>query len=129
MAFIIKNLEVSLGSIKEKNLNLEKRYKWPEGQISNKIGIKQRHISNASQNTTTLAKTAVKKILKKNNLSKVKFIISVTNTPTRVFPSLAHEISSLINKMRSCVSPDNTGGLSMSSNQVDSLSINLSVSG
>ena len=100
MAFIIKNLEVSLGSIKEKNLNLEKRYKWPEGQISNKIGIKQRHISNASQNTTTLAKTAVKKILKKNNLSKVKFIISVTNTPTRVFPSLAHEISSLINKSK-----------------------------
>ena len=92
MTFVIKNLEVSLGNIKEKNFNLERRYNWPEGQISNKIGIKQRHISNANQNTTTLAKTAVKKILKKNNLSKVKFIISVTNTPTRVFPSLAHEI-------------------------------------
>ena len=100
MTFVIKNLEVSLGNIKEKNFNLERRYNWPEGQISNKIGIKQRHISNANQNTTTLAKTAVKKILKKNNLSKVKFIISVTNTPTRVFPSLAHEISSLISKSK-----------------------------
>ncbi len=100
MAFIIKNLEVSLGNIKEKNLNLEKRYKWPKDQIVNKIGIGQRHISSMNQNTTTLAKTAVKKILKKNNLSKVKFIISVTNTPTRVFPSLAHEISSLIDKSK-----------------------------
>lgn len=100
MAFIIKNLEVSLGHIKEKNLNLEKRYQWPKDQIVNKIGIRQRHISSVNQNTTTLAKTAVKKILKKNNLSKVKFIISVTNTPTRVFPSLAHEISSLIDKSK-----------------------------
>ncbi len=100
MAFIIKNLEISLGNIKERNLNLEKRYKWPKGQIIDKIGIKRRHISNSYQNTTLLAKTAVKKILKKNNLSKVKFIISVTNTPTRVFPSLAHEISSLIHKSK-----------------------------
>ena len=35
-----------------------------------------------------------------NNLSKVKFIISVTNTPTRVFPSLAHEVSTLINNSK-----------------------------
>tara|TARA_B100000989_G_C19533052_1_gene471440 strand:+ start:4750 stop:5655 length:906 start_codon:yes stop_codon:yes gene_type:complete len=100
MSFKIKNIEISLGSIKEKNLNLEKRYKWPKGQILNKIGIKQRHISSPNQNTTILAKRAVKKILKANNLSKVKFIISVTNTPTRVFPSLAHEIASLIDKSK-----------------------------
>tara|TARA_Y100001970_G_C14208249_1_gene845351 strand:- start:1227 stop:2132 length:906 start_codon:yes stop_codon:yes gene_type:complete len=100
MSFIIKHIEVSLGNIREKNSNLEKSYKWSKGQIVNKIGIKQRHLSTANQNTTTLAKTAVKKVLKKNNLSKVKFIISVTNTPTRVFPSLSHEISSLIHKSK-----------------------------
>ena len=30
MTFVIKNLEVSLGNIKEKNFNLERRYNWPE---------------------------------------------------------------------------------------------------
>lgn len=100
MSFIFKNLEISLGKIKEKNFNLEKRYKWPKDQILKKIGVRQRHISSANQNTTVLAKAAVKKILKKNNLSKVKYIISVTNTPSRVFPSLAHEVASLINKSK-----------------------------
>lgn len=100
MSFIFKNLEVSLGKTKEKNSSLEKRYNWPRDQILKKIGILQRHISNSNQNTTLLAKAAVKKVLKKNNLSKVKFIISVTNTPTRVFPSLAHEVASLINNSK-----------------------------
>ena len=100
MSFVFKNLEISLGKIKEKNLSLEKRYNWPKDQILRKIGVLQRHISNSNQNTTLLAKAAVKKVLKKNNLSKVKFIISVTNTPTRVFPSLAHEVASLINNSK-----------------------------
>jgi len=100
MSFIFKNLEVSLGKIKEKNFNLESRYNWPKNRIQKKIGIIQRHISSEDQNTSLLAKAAVKKVLKKNNLSKVKFIISVTNTPTRVFPSLAHEVSTLINNSK-----------------------------
>ena len=65
MSFIFKNLEVSLGKTKEKNSSLEKRYNWPRDQILKKIGILQRHISNSNQNTTLLAKAAVKKVLKK----------------------------------------------------------------
>ena len=33
MSFVFKNLEVSLGNIKEKNLSLETRYGWPKDQI------------------------------------------------------------------------------------------------
>ena len=37
MSFVFKNLEISLGKIKEKNLSLEKRYNWPKDQILKKL--------------------------------------------------------------------------------------------
>lgn len=98
MGFIFKNLEVSLGNIIEYNSHLEKIYSWPKHQIKKKIGITKRYISDEDQNTSILAMHAIRKVLKKTNLSNVKFVISVTNTPTRVFPSLAHEVSKLISK-------------------------------
>ena len=93
--FSLSQPKISLGSILETNSALEKNLKWDEGKIELKTGIKQRYISNTSENTQSLAIQAVKKI-PASELQNISLIISVTNTPSSVFPSIAHYVHSEI---------------------------------
>jgi|TARA_B110000285_G_C14947920_1_gene525255 3-oxoacyl-[acyl-carrier-protein] synthase-3 len=97
MSIIFIDIQTSLGKKIENNLKLEKLFKWPNGKILEKIGIKKRYLSKKNQTTSSLAKEAVKKITKKNKMSNVRYIVSVTNTPSKGFPSLAHELAYFLN--------------------------------
>ena len=74
--FSLSKPKISLGSILETNSVLEKNLKWHEGKIELKTGIKQRYISNTSENTQSLAIQAVKKI-PASELQNISLIISV----------------------------------------------------
>lgn len=93
--FLIPNISISLGSIIETNEELERSLNWEPGKIEAKTGITKRYISNESETAEKLAVDAVKKI-PSNDLSDISLIISVTNTPSISFPSLAHFIHSEI---------------------------------
>tara|TARA_Y100000768_G_C23980285_1_gene685365 strand:- start:580 stop:1497 length:918 start_codon:yes stop_codon:yes gene_type:complete len=94
--FSIPRISICLGSNIEINEELEKILGWKLGKIEAKTGIKKRYISNQSETTETLAIGAVKKI-PDIDLLDVNLIISVTNTPSISFPTLAHFIHSEIN--------------------------------
>ena len=93
--FLIPNISVSLGSVIEPNNKLEKFLDWDPGKIALKTGITQRYISSEFETTESLAIDAVKKI-NANKLADISLIISVTNTPSLSFPTLAHFIHSEI---------------------------------
>jgi len=91
----IPRISICLGSNIEMNEELEKILDWKPGKIEAKTGISKRYISNQSETTESLAIDAVKKI-SDDDLIDVNLIISVTNTPTASFPTLAHFIHSEI---------------------------------
>ena len=95
MPFKFKRIEIALGSYIEYNSKIERELGWQRNQIEKKTGIKKRYISNAKQTTEKLAIKSLKKLAKKTSLSGVRYIISVTNTPSIQFPSLAHRIFSI----------------------------------
>lgn len=97
MAFTIESIETTLGSLVEGNDQLEKKMGWEQGKIFKKIGIKNRYLSNLNENTENLAKNSLRKLEKKNQLNNVGVLISVTNTPSILFPSLAHFLHSSLN--------------------------------
>jgi len=93
--FSIPRISISLGSNIEMNEELEKILDWKLGKIEAKTGIRKRYISNQSETTESLAIDAVKKI-SDYDLLDINLIISVTNTPSLSFPTLAHFINSEI---------------------------------
>ena len=90
----IESVHVQLGSIKIYNQKIEKKLGFKKNQIIKKTGIIKRYIGNDFENTETLAIKAVKKMIRKNKAKNLSHIISVTNTPTILFPSLSHIIHS-----------------------------------
>ena len=94
MPFKFLSIETSLGSLVEENEDLEKLMKWEQGKIKKKIGIERRYLSNSEENSETLAKSSLNKLEANNDLSNVELLISVTNTPNRLFPSLSHYLNS-----------------------------------
>ena len=97
MPFNFRSIETSLGSLVEENEDLEKLMNWEQGKIKNKIGIERRYLSNNEENTETLAKSSLSKLEAVNDLDNVGLLISVTNTPNKLFPSLSHYLNSSLN--------------------------------
>jgi 3-oxoacyl-[acyl-carrier-protein] synthase-3 len=97
MPFNFQSIETSLGSLVEENEDLEKLMKWEQGKIKNKIGIERRYLSNNEENTESLAKSSLSKLAAVNDLDNVGLLISVTNTPNNLFPSLSHYLNSFLN--------------------------------
>lgn len=93
----IQSIGIQLGSIKINNKNLENKFKFKKNQIIEKTGIKTRYISSTKETTEILALKAIKKILNKKDINTFSHIISVTNTPSILFPSLSHFIHSKLN--------------------------------
>ncbi len=86
----IEDISVILGSQKVHNKNFEKKLGFKKNQIINKTGIKYRYISNKEETAESLAISAVKKLLFKKSVKDISHIISVTNTPSFLFPSVSH---------------------------------------
>lgn len=92
----INEINISLGSIIEKNSILEKKYNLKKGSIYNLTGIKKRTISNKKETAESLAISACR-FFKKSKLSNITHIISVTNTPSIRFPGISNYLSSKLN--------------------------------
>ena len=103
--FNFKDIQVELGKKIEKNYLIEKQLGFNKSEIQTKTGIEKRYLANKLQNSETFAINSVKKIKKKNNLSKLTHIISVSNTPSILFPSIAHYVCSYLklNKQVHCI--------------------------
>ena len=86
-------IEISLGSIIEKNTDISNLVGWSPDEIKAKTGISQRYISNKDENAETLAIRAAKKI-DQELINKCELIISVTNTQSVDFPSIANIVHS-----------------------------------
>ena len=94
MAFSLEKIECVLASKIEGNLQLEKDMEWDEGKIIKKIGIEQRFLSDKSETTEDLAVRSINKLKSSVKLDNLGLLISVTNTPTDLFPSLSHQLVS-----------------------------------
>lgn len=90
----IEDIKIQLGSTKEKNNIIEKKFSLKKGSIFNLTGIKQRSIANNLETAESLAIKACKKI-DKIKLKKISHIISVSNTQTLRFPGISNHISSI----------------------------------
>ena len=90
----IKDITIKIKKKKVKNSSIEKKFNFKKNQILKKTGIIQRYICDQEQTSEYFAIQSAKKIEKKNNLKKVSHIISVTNTPSVAFPSVANYVSS-----------------------------------
>lgn len=89
----IKAIARKLGSITETNKDIEQLVGWEASEIFEKTGIKNRFISDKSENSLSLAIDAVHK-LNDEELHGCDLIISVTNTPYYDFPNISNFIHS-----------------------------------
>lgn len=92
----IDEIGIALGSLIEKNIEIEEKFKLKKGSLYNLTGIKQRNISNKTETAESLAIQACKH-LNKSNIKKITHIISVTNTPSITFPGISNYLSSELN--------------------------------
>ena len=90
------DVQIQLPNSKFKNIELDKKFNLPKNTFFFKTGVLNRRISNVNETTETLGLSAAQKIKKKNNIKNLTHIISVTNTPSIMFPSLAHYVKSKI---------------------------------
>lgn len=95
------DIEIYLPSKNEKNSILDKKFKELPNTFYNKTGVNSRKLSSSNDTTETLACNVANKIIKKNKIKKLTHIISVTNTPSILFPSVAHFIRSNLKKFYS----------------------------
>lgn len=86
-------IEVSLGSIKEKNSDISDLVGWSSDEILLKTGIAQRFISKKDESAECLAVRAAKKI-HQHHINECELIISVTNTQSVDFPSISNIVHS-----------------------------------
>jgi 3-oxoacyl-[acyl-carrier-protein] synthase-3 len=90
MGVLIKLIEFALPSTKEnlKTLLIENP-KWDIARILSATGIKNRYVSNDSEDIISLSLKSAKKIFKKFPKNKIDFLICVTQTFNYKLPSLA----------------------------------------
>lgn len=86
-------IAIELGNIVVKNSFLEKKFRLKKDSIFSKTGIYKRFISNKDQTAENIAKKCCAKI-NSRLLKNTTHIISVSNTPSHCFPSIAHFVSS-----------------------------------
>lgn len=91
-----ETIKIQLGKNIVKNLAIEKEFKLKKNSIINKTGIVKRYIANYNQTSENIAIDCCKKI-NSNSLKKVTHILSVSNTPSYSFPSIAHFICGKLN--------------------------------
>lgn len=82
-----------LGSLKEENTDIEELVGWDAEEIFNKTGIRQRYISADDETSETLALEVAKKF-GVDTLNSCDLIISVSNTQSNDFPTIAHYVHS-----------------------------------
>lgn len=92
----IEKIKIYVPQKKEKNLLLDKKFKKQNGFYQKVTGIIERRVSNKIETTEYMAIKAVNKLIKRK--IKISHIISVTNTPSILFPSLAHHVFSFFSK-------------------------------
>lgn len=90
--FEFKKITTCLGSRIEHNSDIEEAVGWSAEEIFNKTGIKKRYISNDNETVESLALESYKKLQETEDIKDIDLIISVTNTPSVLFPTLAHYI-------------------------------------
>lgn len=88
------DIEIYLPSNNEKNFYLDKKFKQLPNTFFKKTGVNNRILSSPNDTAETLACNVANKIIKKNKIKKLTHIISVTNTPSILFPSVAHFVRS-----------------------------------
>lgn len=86
-----KEVKVQLGSNIELNSDIEKKLGWKPGQILEKTGIKQRFISSECETAESLATSAFSQ-LSESLINDIDTIVSVTNTPSQIFPNISNFI-------------------------------------
>ncbi len=93
----IKDIAIKLPKKIIFNSSIEKKFNFKKNQIIEKTGIIKRYVSTINDTSEKYAIDSAKIIKKNNNLKDVTHIISVTNTPSIFFPSIANYISSSLN--------------------------------
>lgn len=94
----IKGMEFAVPKTVFSNDDMMKIVETNDEWITQRTGIKTRHIASGNENAVTLAIEAVKKILSSTNTSAdtIDLIISATSAPQRPYPSVACEIQNAI---------------------------------
>lgn len=93
MKLKIEKISIYLPKLTVKNKDLDKKFNMKNGFFERVTGIKFRKIANNIETTEYMAFRAVERILKKKKFN-FTHLISVTNTPSILFPSLSHQIYS-----------------------------------
>ena len=90
----IKDVTITLPKKIVFNSSIEKKYNFKKNQIFYKTCIIKRFFIASKYTSEKYAINSAKTLKKKNNLKNVTHIISVTNTPSVLFPSIAIFVSS-----------------------------------
>lgn len=100
----VDSIHSSLGSKKESNDDIESIVGWSSQEIYKKTGIKNRFISSEDETAELLALNAIKKV-DKSIIANCDLIISVSNTQSNDFPTIAHYVHSELelNKNVKCI--------------------------
>lgn len=94
------DFKIVLGEKKIDNKTIENEAGWDKGQVKLKTGINQRFVSsNSSEN---LAYKAIEKIKTNKWIKDVDLVISVTNTPTVLFPNFSNYAHSFLGLEENC---------------------------
>jgi len=94
------DFKLALGEKIIENDFIEDEAGWERGQIKLKTGINKRFTS--SQSSEYLAYEVIKKIKSNEWNKEVDLVISVTNTPTTIFPNFSNYAHSFLNLKEDC---------------------------
>lgn len=89
----IDHISRFLGSTLESNQDIVKLVGWSADEIFKKTGIQRRYISTQNESAEILALNAAKKV-DQNKISDCDILISVSNTQSNDFPTIAHYVHS-----------------------------------
>lgn len=90
------------------NFDLEKMVETSDEWITERTGIKQRHIADDNELTTDLAYNASKQAIENSNINKddIELIVFATTTPDRTFPSSATILQNKLGISNKCFAFD-----------------------
>ncbi len=94
------DFKIVLGEKKIENEIIENEAGWKKGQVELKTGINQRFVS--SKSSENLAYKAIEKIKTNKWIKDVDLVISVTNTPTVLFPNFSNYAHSFLDLDENC---------------------------